>query len=48
MFEAGEDCESVVELTFKMVPIKASKKKYLLFQDWYLKKVPMLFFRIKL
>lgn len=26
MFEAGEDYESVVELTFKMVPIKASKK----------------------
>ena len=25
MLEAGEDCESVVELTFKMVPIKASK-----------------------
>lgn len=39
MLEAGEDCESFVELTFKMVPIKASKKIFLLlFQDRYFKK----------
>ena len=32
MLEAGEDYESVVELTFKMVPIKASKKNIYCFK----------------
>ena len=29
MLEAGEDYESVIELTIKMVPIKGSKKKFI-------------------